>query len=46
MKEEEMKIIARAISLALSDFEENKDEVIAMVGNLCKRYPLYSTIDR
>jgi glycine hydroxymethyltransferase len=42
MKEEDMREIARAISLAISDFDRNKEQVLSMVDSLCKRYPLYS----
>ncbi|MFO7295520.1 MAG: serine hydroxymethyltransferase [Clostridia bacterium] len=41
MKEEDMRQIARAISLALGDFEKNREEVLGIVDGLCRRYPLY-----
>ncbi len=42
MKEEDMRQISRAISLALPDFEKNREQVLEIVDDLCKRYPLYS----
>jgi glycine hydroxymethyltransferase len=42
MKEEDMRQIARAISLALPDFEKNREQILGIVDDLCKRYPLYS----
>ncbi|MBM7582287.1 glycine hydroxymethyltransferase [Caldicoprobacter guelmensis] len=42
MKEEDMRQIARAISLTLSDVEKNREEVLGIVDDLCRRYPLYS----
>lgn len=42
MKENEMKEIARLITLALSDFEKNKDEVLKSVRELTSRFPLYA----
>jgi len=41
MKEEDMRQIARAISLALEDLDKNREEVLGIVDELCKRYPLY-----
>jgi len=41
MKEEDMRQIARAISLALVDLDKNREEVLGIVDELCKRYPLY-----
>ncbi len=41
MKETEMKEIARLISLALNDFNKNKDEVINAVKLLMSRFPIY-----
>jgi len=41
MKEEDMRQIARAISLALGDLDKNREEVLGIVDELCKRYPLY-----
>ncbi|MBQ3213614.1 MAG: serine hydroxymethyltransferase [Clostridia bacterium] len=40
-KEEDMKEVGKLISLALKDFENNKNEVITRVNALCKKYPLY-----
>ena len=40
-KEEDMVEVAKLISLTLKDFENNKEEVIARVNALCKKYPLY-----
>ena len=42
MGESEMYEIAKAISLALSDFDANKEEVISIVDSLCSRFPLYN----
>jgi glycine hydroxymethyltransferase len=42
MGENEMYEIAKAISLALSDFDANKEEVISIVDSLCSRFPLYN----
>jgi len=42
MKENEMKEIARLITLALTDFEKNKDEVTDAVKQLTSRFPLYA----
>jgi glycine hydroxymethyltransferase len=41
MKEADMKQIAKAIRLAVEDFDNNKDQVLAIVDDLCTRYPLY-----
>jgi len=41
MGENEMHEIAKAISLALSDFEANREQVISIVDSLCNRFPLY-----
>jgi glycine hydroxymethyltransferase len=38
---EDMKEVAKLISLTLSDFEKNADEVRARVKALCDKYPLY-----
>ena len=38
---DDMVEVARLISLTLSDFEKNADEVRARVDALCKKYPLY-----
>ena len=40
-KEEDMKEVGKLISLALKDFENNKNEVITRVNALCKKHPLY-----
>ena len=40
-KEEDMVEVGKLISLTLKDFENNKEEVIARVNALCKKYPLY-----
>jgi len=42
MDEQAMKEIALAISMTIADFEKNKQEVIAIVDKLCKRFPLYN----
>ena len=39
--EDDMREVARLISLTLKDFDANKDEVVAGVAALCKKYPLY-----
>ena len=39
--EEDVREVAKLISLALKDFEKNQDEVRARVAALCKKYPLY-----
>ncbi len=41
MKEDDMREIAQLISMVINDFEGTKDEVIARVDALCKKYPLY-----
>ncbi len=41
MKEEDMKTIARLISLTLNSFSESQDEVKAGVKALTEKYPLY-----
>lgn len=41
MKEEDMKVIAEVIYLAISDFENNKDKASEMVKELVSKYPLY-----
>jgi glycine hydroxymethyltransferase len=41
MKEADMKQIAKAIRLAVEDFDNNKDKVLAIVDDLCTKYPLY-----
>lgn len=40
-KEDDMKEIAKLIKLAVTDFENSKDEVRARVKALCDKYPLY-----
>ena len=40
-KEEDAVEVAKLISMTLKDFEANKDEVVARVAALCKKYPLY-----
>ncbi len=40
-KEDDLREVARLISMTLSDFEKNADEVRARVAALCKKYPLY-----
>ncbi len=39
--EEDMREVAKIISLTLADFENNKDEAIRRVNALCAKYPLY-----
>ncbi len=39
--EEDMVEIAKLIKLAVTDFENSKDDVKARVNNLCKKYPLH-----
>ena len=41
MGTEEMKDIAKAISLALEDVESNRKKVLEIVDDLCNRFPLY-----
>ncbi|HOB20087.1 MAG TPA: serine hydroxymethyltransferase [Candidatus Atribacteria bacterium] len=41
MKEGEMRCIARAIRLALEDFERASREVLSIVDRLCSDFPLY-----
>ncbi len=41
MGTEEMKIIAKAIALALEDVESNGSKVLEIVDDLCNRFPLY-----
>ncbi len=41
LKEEDMDKIAEYISLAISDFEANKDYIKKGVADICKKYPLY-----
>mgnify|MGYP000893659245 CR=1 FL=1 len=39
--EEDMDVIAQAIYLTASDFDNKADEIRAMVTEVCKKYPLY-----
>ena len=39
--EEDMKEVAELITLTLTDFEKNADEVRARVKALCEKHPLY-----
>ncbi len=41
-KEEDMVEVAKLIKLAITDFENSKDEVRSRVSALCKKYPLYA----
>jgi len=41
MKEDDMKLIARAIYLAIDNLDSNRQEVLSIVDDLCSRYPLY-----
>ena len=41
-KEEEMKLIAKWIKLAITDFENSKDEITKGVLALCEKYPIYA----
>ena len=41
MKEEDMVEIARLIHLTLTDLDSKRDEIVAGVAALCKKYPLY-----
>ncbi len=40
-KEDDLREVAKLISMTLKDFEANRDEVVMRVGALCKKYPLY-----
>ncbi len=40
-KEDEMKLIARWIKLAASDYDNRKDEISEQVVALCEKYPIY-----
>ena len=42
MKEEDMKQIAAAIRLTIGDFDQNRDKVQSIVGELCYEHPIYS----
>ena len=39
---EDMKTIAKLLGMVAKDFEGTKDQVLAEVDKLCKKYPLYS----
>lgn len=41
MKEDDMEVIAEAISLVIKDVEANKDKAMAMIKDLTDKYPLY-----
>ena len=41
-KEEEMKLIAKWIKLAITDFENSKEEITKSVLALCEKYPIYN----
>lgn len=41
LKSEDMEIIAQAMYLAASDFENKADEIRTSVAALCEKYPLY-----
>lgn len=41
-KEEEMKLIAKWLKLIAVDFEGNKQQVLAEVSALCKKFPIYA----
>lgn len=41
MKEEDMEVIAEAISLVIKDVETNKDKAMTMIKELTDKYPLY-----
>ncbi len=41
MKEEDMAEIAELIRLTLTELEGRRDEIVARVAALCKKYPLY-----
>ena len=40
-KEEDIKEVAKLISLTLKSFDESRNEVVERVAALCKKYPLY-----
>ena len=42
MKEDDMKVIARLIKTAITDFDAKKEAVKSGVAELCAKYPLYS----
>ena len=39
--EEEMKMIAKWIKLAATDFEGSREKILAEVDALCKKFPIY-----
>ena len=39
--EEDIREVAKLIALTLKDFDANREEVVARVAALCKKYPLY-----
>jgi len=41
-KEAEMKEVAQLIAMAAKDIEGNREEIIARVDALCKKFPLYA----
>lgn len=41
MQEEDMRGIAKAIHLAIEDFDANRQDVLSIVEQLCMKYPLY-----
>ncbi len=41
LKEEDMAVIAHLLKLAVTDFENSRDEINAQVKALCDKYPLY-----
>lgn len=41
-REDDMREIASLIKLAISDFDEKKEEIIARVAALCDKHPLYA----
>ena len=40
-KEEDMRVVARMIKLAATDFENSADHIRAEITKLCEKYPLY-----
>jgi len=44
MGEDDMKDIALAISMTISDFEKNRRDVLEIVDRLCGKYPLYENV--
>lgn len=41
-KEDDMKLIAKWIKLAITDFDQNKDDITRGVLSLCEKYPIYN----